>query len=392
MIGRPRRERFPPDGLDHLRFVRQSRRALESAGWTTRDALGGRFDILAEGPDQLCYFICWNGTRETLEFAFRTILEARARNSCVYCIIVGKPPPRDIEKSAPERGTLVFRFEDIPRIAASFAHARDLPEIASEQIRKGDLDAAEQTIRRALLFRPSNPGLIQRMSELLARRGDIKRAIVWAEWAARTNRSSPWPRYHLANLYLTAGDLDAAERTSREGLALDSSHTGLMQRLSEVERRRGHLDAARDLLVQAVSVDPSSPWLMYHLAGVLIAQDSLDEAEATVEKGRQLDATHSGLMQRRSEIARRRGDPEMATSWAERAVAADPQNPGLLQHLAGLYLQGDAVAAAERVLAQGLSISPGHAGLRRLRESVQSRAPPAGQSQPNRDVAIGSGS
>ena len=132
----------------------------------------------------------------------------------------------------------------------------------------------------------------------------------------------------LAGVYLTRGDLDAADRTVAQAIILDSRATGPRTLLAEVRFRQKRFEEA-----------------------VKVARDVLEEAPGNVGLRVLLACSLAGLK-----------DLQDAVAEIKALLAAEPENVRWRYLLAGFYSEMGDAAGAEKELLRILQKDPNHPG------------------------------
>ncbi|MFQ6048435.1 MAG: tetratricopeptide repeat protein, partial [Phycisphaerae bacterium] len=174
------------------------------------------------------------------------------------------------------------------------------------------------------------------------------------------------PRIQLARLYATNGQLSAAERLLRDGLAAvpDEQSPAVAVALSQLLQQDGRPKAARQVLKAATQRHPYDLRLRQLLLHDLIAAGQLDDARPVLEQIRQIEG-QDGLIWRyeQARLLLARSDwSDQAAHIAEllkRCLKDDPAWPEPALALADLQQRQGRFDAAIRTYRQLLELRPG---------------------------------
>ncbi|GAA3395986.1 hypothetical protein [Cryptosporangium minutisporangium] len=170
--------------------------------------------------------------------------------------------------------------------------------LADAETQLGHADAATAAIQRMLDLRPALPALTRASYDLEQRgRTDEAAALMRRALAAAVDPAEiAFCRYQLGELAWNTGDLDAAARHYRAGLAADPDYLPLHQGRSKVAAAQGDLDAALAGYRTVTQRSPTPTYLLEY-AELLRAADRPADAAAQLalaEAAGQLFAANGG--------------------------------------------------------------------------------------------------
>jgi Tfp pilus assembly protein PilF len=145
-------------------------------------------------------------------------------------------------------------------------------------LRTGELDRAEEPLRRAVGFEPENALAYSCLGELDLRRGDSERAARRFQRALEIDALRTVDRVSLGLAYLNLGRSEAGRASFEEALAGDPDHPLSHHGMGELERTLGNWTAAREHYERALELDP---WLAAtHLSLALVLEELGDRQGA----------------------------------------------------------------------------------------------------------------
>ena len=167
-----------------------------------------------------------------------------------------------------------------------------------------------------------------------------------------------------ADWHAHAGELEAAERDYRKGLALSPNFgVGHLHFAEFLDGQLGRSEEALAELDLARRVDPMTPRIHYYKGLIHLLRGesavAVQEAEALFLQALQVAPDFHPALLRLSQIHWRRGQFAEAIRLAEQAVAIDPEARWMRRFLVNYYLEISEVDAARSVILQhSLSVDP----------------------------------
>ena len=166
----------------------------------------------------------------------------------------------------------------------------------------GDLDAAEERIRRAVEIDPESPEALKSLAGIEQRRGRLNDAIELYERAIAASPGDAGLRFYVAQVMSEARALAYDEETARESkrawderaviyaqqsLQIAPDFVQAWVLLSDLQKRLGNYDEADQALLRALDLRPSGSDLRFLRARLLAAADR--DTEGLVELNRFLE-------------------------------------------------------------------------------------------------------
>ncbi|MEP7050682.1 MAG: tetratricopeptide repeat protein [Pseudomonadota bacterium] len=194
---------------------------------------------------------------------------------------------------------------------AAFAQVR----AANQALVRGDLDAAERSLCKAVLWDQKNPALPLELAQLMLLRRDGASAVEWAHQGLDRDAADLRAQGILGDGLARLGDYDGAKSAWLKSLRLEGASPEQVQSLSFSSAREARASMQRHDFARAER--------FFRRAVVL------DEDNALAGNG-----LASALL--------RLGDTASALRWANRAVAMTPRDPAALVLVGDvLFQQGD---------------------------------------------------
>jgi Tfp pilus assembly protein PilF len=250
-----------------------------------------------------------------------------------------------IENStAANRAVNIPEFVNIPpdgllHIAAPVTEYYRLIDVASEDMNKGDHEAAIPLLKQALAEDPSDAVVHNSFGSALAATGHLAQAV--AQYRRATTLSPEYPDAHnnLAAALTQSGRPDEAIGEFEKALALKPDFAEAHAGLGGILAQKGRLDEAIPHLQKAVELSPKNPGA---LANLCLALSLAGRAQEAIPNAQQAVALSNG------------------------------QNPLLLDMLGRLYAQAGRLPEAIETTRRALDVAR-RAGDERLVRDLQSR-------------------
>jgi tetratricopeptide (TPR) repeat protein len=287
---------------------------------------------------------------------------------------------RRLSDIAAKRGDLAGAIDLARRVLSAQANAANFLHLSGLLMQHGDYADAENVINEGTAKIPGNASLQRRLSELLARRGDVTGAIEAAErWIAE--RPDDIGGYaHLYALHMKNNDLPAADTVVRAALEREPANLSFIQRASVIAARQGRY---QDMFAMAEKLHHAQldPRQLGHVVATHLQFGNLHAASDALKAARQAIQGDASLFRQSADVAARQGDYKSAIAYGEEAIRLRPEDPAAYEELAALHTQLGDLSSARAVIADGLRQVPDHPGLTR-RLAYLDALPPAAIPQP----------
>lgn len=163
------------------------------------------------------------------------------------------------------------------------AVAPDPFDLALEQHRRGNLDAAQGAYAAILAARPRHAGALMGLGLVAHARGDAARALALLEEARRIEPRNPAVLNNLGLALSALGREDDARATWRRALTIEPLLADAHVNLGNAEARAGRSEAAEQRYRKALAVDPRCAAAAANLGGALVARRAYSEAVRFLE-------------------------------------------------------------------------------------------------------------
>jgi tetratricopeptide (TPR) repeat protein len=109
-------------------------------------------------------------------------------------------------------------------------------QLSGLQLQSGELDAAQESARRAEDLGAPRSAVLRRLSEIESRRGDAALAMKLIHEAITADNYDAPNYHHLAWLHMKLQDYRAAEQAEQSAVALDPNNPFFAKRMEEIEK------------------------------------------------------------------------------------------------------------------------------------------------------------
>jgi len=250
------------------------------------------------------------------------------------------------------------QIQDLERAAELAPERAAIPLLLGQaQLRRGDFEASEKALRRMLELDRTTRAYVYWAAFLMERnRGDEAiAAMTTALELATTDEERLQARTRLANLYVTSGRLDDAERVMQEALAADPDSSELLAQLARFYVYRGQVPKAEEMLRQQVERKPSEATAYLTLALFYESLERPSDALATLDRALAVAPEDERVLTLRAQylLAAKPDDPaarEEARGLLDQVLAKNPNSVvGLFTEAKFLLGDGRAEDAAKRL-------------------------------------------
>jgi cellulose synthase operon protein C len=227
--------------------------------------------------------------------------------------------------------------------------------LGSKQGAKAALDAAQSAVSVV----PDNGDLLDALGRAQIANGDLNQAIASYNRLAALQPGSARPHVGLADVQLAAKDDDAAARSLKKALAIESSSSLAMTKLVALELRAGRAEAAMAIARSAQAQRATSAFGSELEGDVHAAQRNWTAASAAYQRALQKEG-NARVARRLYAVLRaaeKRGDAEAAaSSW----LKAHPLDVDYMLDVGAVALRNNDPAAAEQHFARAVQLQPGN--------------------------------
>jgi len=162
-------------------------------------------------------------------------------------------------------------------------------QAAYENFQRGNLELAEEILRKVLAMHPENAVLHNNMGLVLQGMGQYEQAAEYFVRALEIEPSRSDIHYNLGNVFKEKGTLDEAEGSYRKAIDLDPENADAYVNLGLVLKQKGQLEEAAFYYKRALALNPENTDAYINLSIVFKAQGQLTEAISACRKALQIE-------------------------------------------------------------------------------------------------------
>jgi predicted Zn-dependent protease len=228
---------------------------------------------------------------------------------------------------------------------ARFALARDpanvgaISVLTALQLARGEAASAAATLDAGIARNPDEIALLLMKIDMARKANDLQKVDAAFHSLFRVLPAERVYRADLADIYLKAGRIDAAEAVWREGIAAAPESWGMKQDLiAFLDRNRG-IEAAEAEITRYIAASPDQSELYFWLADLYIAHDAPDRAVHLLEKVATTEKFEPQGLNARASLARiqfAQGNRAVTEKLIAMILEKNPTHPDALFMRAGL--------------------------------------------------------
>jgi tetratricopeptide (TPR) repeat protein len=246
----------------------------------------------------------------------------------------------------------VAAYESVP------ASADTLGELADLRLARGETQAAEALLRRALALAPLEAGLHAALGEARHRQKAFADAEAAYRRALELDPRRLAAHVRLSDVLRDTDRLDEAQAAARRALALDEESPLGHFALAMAHRAKGRMEEAIGCFERARALDPQRAQTLQQLALALRESDRLDEAEQHLRAAVRLRPRDAGLVSDLGMVLVETMRYDEAMECFRRALELAPGSVNALQRQALLVDHLGDRAGGEALLRQALALAP----------------------------------
>jgi tetratricopeptide (TPR) repeat protein len=206
------------------------------------------------------------------------------------------------------------------------------------------------------------------LGEYLARKKDLRGALLALERARVFNENEPEIYFSLSNIYLQLGKVEEAEALLRKTLELDPDHFSAMLDLAQLIKGSGSLDEVHELFARASKVDPDSDEAALGLVVLEMANKEFSKARQSLKEFiRRKPDSHLGYFYLGT-LDQDLGKYAEAEKNYKKALALRPDFARATAYLAQIYEVQNREDDALRIFEQAAEHAQGVSFLKRIGE------------------------
>jgi len=242
--------------------------------------------------------------------------------------------------------------------AARRQHADLLSNLGNALLRVGRLEAAMETLEKALQLEPKHVTAHTNLGLVYAKMGRSAVAVQLFRRALEIDPDYVQAHNSLGLELAARGDVSGAVQSYGRAIAADPDFAEAYNNLGIQQARQGRLTDAVSNLSQAIAIQPDYGAAYYNLGLIFAGQGRFDAAAEVLEKAVRLrpDFTPARESYVANQANRLKSDREITR--LEQEISLDPGNPDLYSQLGDLLRNRGRLAAALEKYRRALQIRP----------------------------------
>jgi predicted O-linked N-acetylglucosamine transferase (SPINDLY family) len=244
------------------------------------------------------------------------------------------------------------------------AHSGALSLLGDALSQLGRLEEAESTYRRALGSQPDCAEFYNDLANVLARSGKVAEAERSYRRGISLNPTSPILRYNVGRLLSDLGRIDEAEECFREAAALLPELAEASFHLGNLLKRRGRSSEAAASYSRAVAIKPDYVEAHNNRGIVLADLGRFVEAERSYRQALACRPGHALAHNNLGNLLREAGHHEEAERCYRRTIELSPNLAEAHDHLGNALLDLARLGEAEQSHRNAVALAPAQAGIR----------------------------
>jgi tetratricopeptide (TPR) repeat protein len=193
-------------------------------------------------------------------------------------------------------------------------------------LQSGKLDDAEQYIRKALEWNPSDADAWSELGSVFEARKNMAQALGCYEKALALHPGLTYVQVNAAHAAEVAGDNEKAERYYREALKSDPKNADAANGLGLMLAKQAHFSEAKDLFQRAIEERPGFASAINNLGVLYLNTGKPDDAVAAFEYGLKVAPDEDILYLNLGRVYARQGQMDRAREVMQRLLARKPGN------------------------------------------------------------------
>jgi Tfp pilus assembly protein PilF len=201
-------------------------------------------------------------------------------------------------------------------------------QAAVQALEKGDPNAAEASLRQAILSDPANGSYHAQLGEIHLRRKQAEEAVIQLQAAAQLSPQLPHINCKVARALLLDNRVDEASVAMQAALEKNPKCAEAIYTHGELNRRAGETQIALTDFQEALRIQVGFPPAAGGAGALLLAADKPDEARGVLEAGLKVNPADRGLHALLGQALLRSQDTKVAATAKEHLRKALPPLPG----------------------------------------------------------------
>ncbi len=224
----------------------------------------------------------------------------------------------------------------------------------------GRLAEAEDLYRQILRADPQQPDALHLLGVIALQVGKAAAAIELLEWAVRLRPNIAPFLGNLASAYDAAGRFEDAVATYRRAVQVDPNYTDGHYNLATVLQHRGRFEEAIQGFQLVLKLDPGYVNACHNLGVCLAERERFEEAIECFRRTLQMAPDHAAAHSNMGNALASMGRFDEAAACFRRALELDANDVTAISGLAAHHEADNQLAEAQRLVDQGLRLSPNH--------------------------------
>jgi len=230
--------------------------------------------------------------------------------------------------------------------------------LGSEQLARGEWQAALSSLRRSLALAPDDPEVLSAAAEAERALGRPQEAISLYERGVQLDPHRPEAQNNLGNAYLELGQPAAAVRCYRRALKLRADDARVLCNLGSALRQIGEFEEAVSCSRRAIALAPGLSMAHNNLGLLFAARGQRPEAIVCYREAVRLNPRSREALTNLANVLREQGEQHEALSLYQQAVQLDPARADSHCNLGYAQLDSRRVADAAASFRSALSQQP----------------------------------
>ncbi|ESO03760.1 hypothetical protein HELRODRAFT_79910 [Helobdella robusta] len=190
---------------------------------------------------------------------------------------------------------------------------------------------------------------------------ELKLADKYAEVALHVDRYNPSALVNKGNVLLKKGDLEKSIMYYTEALDTDRSCVEALYNLGLTNKRLGRLELALDCFTKLHSILKSHPQVMFQLADICAQKGDIDQAKEWLMHVNSMVPSDPIVIQRLAEIFEGENDNIQALHYYSESYKFDPTNINTLEWMGSYFIESQVPENAIQYFEKGAYLQPGQA-------------------------------
>jgi tetratricopeptide (TPR) repeat protein len=246
--------------------------------------------------------------------------------------------------------------------------------------REGDFLNARELVEKSVSLNPGNSQAQHLLGSSLAKLGDYAGAKEHLQRAIQAGDNQPEVHYELSKVMQRLGDSQGAADELQAYQSIKNVQSGKTQaagkaEVADQEIRAGNAAKAAVLYREAIESDPDESLLHYKLSKALDQINDIEEEKKELQRAITLNPDLPEAQNQMGYLIAREGNTQAAESYLRAAVRASPSYVPAWINLAATLASESKWQAADDAIEHALSVDPGNAQAKQLREAIATARP-----------------